>query len=104
MLEMVSRWLVQEPAHILLISAANMALWAACRAGFLRTIPKSNVLLVPALLWLAYAAWEWLVLLKSPEADIRVDLLLIWPVIGLATLWAFVRAARGWWSVSRPGR
>jgi hypothetical protein len=39
--------------------------------------------------------------LKSTEANIRVDLLLIWPFIGLATLWAFVRAARGWWSVGR---
>jgi hypothetical protein len=30
----------------------------------------------------------WLVLVKSPEANIRVDLLLIWPVVGLTTLWA----------------
>ena len=29
------------------------------------------------------------------------DLLLIWPVIGFATLWALVRAAKGWWSVGR---
>jgi hypothetical protein len=27
----------------------------------------------------------------SPGADIRVDLLLIWPVVGLATLWGLVR-------------
>ena len=104
MLETVSRWLVQQPAHILLIAAANLALWAACRATVLRTLPGSNVLWLPALLWLAYAAWEWLVLVKSPEANIRVDLLLIWPAIGLVTLWALVRAARGWRSASRPGR
>ena len=54
-----------------------------------------------AVAWLAYAGWEWLVLVKSPEANIRVDLLLIWPVIGLTTLWALVRAAKGWWSVGR---
>jgi hypothetical protein len=104
MLEMLSRWLIQQPAHILLIAAVNLALWAVCRATVLRTVPTSNVLWVPAVAWLAYAGWEWLVLVKSPEADIRVDLLLIWPVIGLATLWAFVRAAKGWWSVGRHSR
>jgi hypothetical protein len=103
MLEVLSRWLVQQPAHILLIAMVILALWAAGRATVLRTVPKSNVLWVPAVLWLAYAVWEWLVLAKSPEANIRVDLLLIWPVIALATLWAFVRAARGWWPV-RPHR
>jgi hypothetical protein len=104
MLELLSRWLIQEPAHILLVAAVNLALWAACRATVLRTVPKSNLLWVPALAWLAYAGWEWLVLVKSPEANIRVDLLLIWPVIGLVTIWTFVRAAGGWWSVSRHSR
>jgi hypothetical protein len=70
----------------------------------LRTVPKSNLLWVPALWCLAYAGWEWLVLVKSPEANIRVDLLLIWPVIELVTIWTFVRAACGWWSVGRHGR
>jgi hypothetical protein len=104
MLELLSRWLIQEPAHILLVAAVNLALWAACRATVLRTVPKSNLLWVPALAWLAYAGWEWLVLVKSPEANIRVDLLLIWPVIGLVTIWTFVRAAGGWWSVGRHSR
>lgn len=103
-LELLSRWLVQEPAHILLIAAVNLALWAMCRATVLRTAPKSNLLWVPALAWLAYAGWEWLVLVRSPEANIRVDLLLIWPAIGLVTVWAFVRAVGGWWSVGRQGR
>ena len=103
MLEVLSRWLVQQPAHILLIAVVSLALWAACRATLLRTVPKSNVLWMPAAMWLAYAGWEWLVVVKSPEANIRFDLLVIWPVIALATLWAFVRAARGWWPV-RPHR
>jgi hypothetical protein len=98
-LEVLSRWLVQQPAHILLIAAVNLALWAAGRATVLRTVLKSNVLWAPAVMWLAYAGWEWLVGVNSPEANIRFDLLVIWPVIALATLWAFVRAARGWWSV-----
>lgn len=104
MLESLSRWLIQEPGHILVVAAVNLALWAVCREGVPRTMPKSNVLWMPALAWLVYAGWEWLVLMKSPEANIRVDLLLIWPAIGLVSLWAFARAARGWWSVGRHGR
>jgi hypothetical protein len=100
-MEMLSRWLVQQPAHILLVAAAHLALWALCRATVLRTVPWANRLWVPAVLWLAYAAWEWLVLTQTPEADIRVDLLLIWPLITLVTLWALWRAARGWASVRR---
>jgi len=101
MLEDLSRWLIQQPTHILLIAAVNMALWAAFRATVLRPVSQSNVFWVPAAMWVAYAGWEWLVLVMSPGANIRVDLLLIWPVIALATLWAVVRAARGWWSVRR---
>jgi hypothetical protein len=100
-LEILNRWLVQQPAHILLVAAIHGALWAVCQALVLRTAPRYNVFWVAATLWLAYAGWEWLVLSKSPEADIRVDLLLIWPIVGFATLWAFVRGARGWWSVWR---
>jgi hypothetical protein len=101
MLEVLSRWLIQQPAHILLIAAINLALWAAGRATVLRIVPISNVLWVPTIAWLAHAGWEWLVLVKSPEANVRVEVVLIWPVLGLVTLWAFVSTARALWSVSR---
>lgn len=102
-METLSQWLVQQPAHILLVAVASLALWALCRATVLREAPKANVLWVPAVLWLAYAGWEWGVLARTPEADIRVDLMLIWPLIGIATLWAFSRAVRGWWAARRKG-
>ncbi|TCB80735.1 hypothetical protein [Acinetobacter sp. ANC 4173] len=38
-----------------------------------------------AILWLLYALWEFLVQLKSPDANIRIDLLIIWPVIFMLT-------------------
>jgi hypothetical protein len=97
MLEVMSGWLVQQPGHIALVAAGNLAVWALCRATVLRAAQGYNRLWVPAILWLAYAAWEWLVLVRTPDANIRVDLLLIWPVIALTTLWALGRAAMGWW-------
>ena len=52
------------------------------------------MLLLAAGGWLLYAAWEWLVLTKTPEANIRVDLLVIWPVLAILSLWALFRALR----------
>ncbi len=101
MLETLGQWLVRQPAHVALIGVANLALWVLCRATALRKVPKSNVLWVPAVLWFAFAGWEWLVLAKSPEANIRVDLLVIWPVIAIVSLWALLRTAAGWWRVTR---
>jgi hypothetical protein len=45
-------------------------------------------------LWAAFAIWEWFV---SQEANIRVDLFLIYPVLLIATIWAL-------WSGFRPRR
>jgi hypothetical protein len=104
MLEMLSRWLIQQPAHMLVFSASNLALRAAGRVTVLRAVPKSKGFLVPAVASRACAGWERLVLVKSPEADIRFDLLLLWPVIVLASRWALVLAAKGWWSVGRRRR
>jgi hypothetical protein len=104
MLEILGHWLIQQPGHILLVATFNLALWAVCRETVLWTVPRSNVLWVPAVLWLAYAVWEWLVLMKTPGADIRIDLLLIWPAIGLVTLWALARALNGWRSAGRHDR
>lgn len=42
----------------------------------------------------AYAAWEWLVQIQTPEANIRADLLLIWPVLAVTSGWALFRAFR----------
>jgi hypothetical protein len=101
---MLSRWLVQQPVHIFLVAAIHLALWALGRVTVLRTVPSANVLWAPAVLWLAYAGWEWLVLVRTPEADIRVDLILIWPLVGVVTLWALARAARGWLAGRRKGQ
>jgi hypothetical protein len=104
MIEWLAGVFVQEPLHIAAVALGLAALSAVGRATVLRDMPKGNVLWVPALLWFGYAAWEWLVLVKTPEADIRVDLLLIWPLIAIVTLWAVARTARGAWSIRRQRR
>jgi hypothetical protein len=83
-METLASFLVQQPMNILGVAIALLLLWLAVR-------PHRKPLLMAAMAWLAYAAWEWLVQANSPEANIRVDLLLIWPVLGLLTLWAFLK-------------
>ena len=41
-----------------------------------------------------YATWEWLVQVRTPEANIRVDLLVIWPVLAIRSAWALFRSLR----------
>lgn len=101
MIEGLAALLVQQPGNILVVASCHFALWLLCHLTVMRDAPRANVLWIPGVLWLAYAAWEWLVLVKSPEANIRVDLLLIWPLIALVTLWAMIRTAREWWLVRR---
>lgn len=51
---------------------------------------KAKTLLFPAIGWLAWAVWEWGVQTFSPEANIRVDLLLIMPIMLILTSYGIV--------------
>ena len=77
-----------------MIAAVFLAGYAGLRVSAAGAGRHSRVLLVAAAAWLAYAAWEWLVQARTPEANIRVDLLVIWPVLAILSLWAVFRALR----------
>lgn len=93
-MDTLSRFFVQQPLHILSVALVHFVLWAALRFGKIPVVRHPNALLLPALAWIAYAAWEWLVLVKTPEANIRVDLLIIWPLLVILTIWAMLRMFR----------
>lgn len=52
---------------------------------------RARALLLPAVAWVAWAVWELVVLIFTPDADIRVDLLLIVPVLIVLTIVGIVR-------------
>ncbi len=57
-----------------------------------------------AMTWLGYAGYEWLMaerVLCSGECNIRIDLLLIWPALALATL---ITLAKLWRDLRRQRR
>ncbi len=51
-------------------------------------------ILITGIVWSLYAAWEWTLLSRSPTADIRIDLLLIWPFLTVLSLWAVYKLLR----------
>lgn len=101
MVEVLARALVAHPLHIFEVAALHFGVWAGITMTAMRESPKGNVMWAPALLWLVYAAWECVVGAVTPEVNIRVDLLLIWPLIAIVTLWAVVRTTFAWRSTRR---
>lgn len=91
-MDVLARWLVQQPLHILYGALVLVLAWALLR-GRPWCAHRASALLFAALGWLVYAGGEWWVLVESPEADIRVDLLLIWPLLAALTAWALLRVA-----------
>jgi hypothetical protein len=80
----ITAFLVQQPLHILGVALVLGMMWAAIT-------PRVPSMRMAALAWLGYAFWEWIVLLQTPDANIRMDLLLLWPLLAILTLWALIR-------------
>ena len=93
-MEILSTLLVGRPLIILAGAALFYAAFFLLKRSAFGAARRPRALLVPAVLWTAYAAWEWLVLVRTPEANIRVDLLVIWPVLLIASIWFAIRAFR----------
>ena len=82
---------VGRPVIILAVAALWLLAFLVRRSA---APVSARPLLAAAIGWAAYAAWEWLVTARTPEANIRVDLLVIWPVLAVLSAWALFRAFR----------
>lgn len=71
-------WLfVGKPLNIFAVAALFLAGHLVLRLAPIGIGRNARPLLVAAVAWAVYAAWEWLVVVRTPEANIRVDLLVI---------------------------
>jgi hypothetical protein len=93
-MEWLARLFVGKPLNIAAVAALLFVGFLALRASAFGASRHPRWLLVPAAGWLLYAAWEWLVLVRTPEADIRVDLLVILPLLAILSAWSLFRALR----------
>lgn len=89
-----------------MLSFALIAFAVAAALGLTAWATKSRTPLVPAALWLAYAVYETLILrrvLCSGECNIRIDLLLLYPLLLLATAVPALRWLFRRWRTVRRG-
>lgn len=93
-METLSLLFVGKPLNIFAIAVVFLAGYLVPQLLAPGIRQRLRPLLTTSLAWGLYAAWEWLVLIKTPEANIRVDLLFLWPVLAILSVWTFYRVAR----------
>ena len=91
---MLASLLVGKPGNILIASIAFFVASLVPRFTAPVNRRRASSLLIASFVWGVYAAWEWLVQEKTPEANIRVDLLVIWPIVAILSAWAVYRVLR----------
>lgn len=89
-METIGRLFVQNPAGLALVSGIFFAAYLLVRTRTLVTRP--NAFLWIALVWALWAIWELAILRFTPEADIRVDLLLIIPAALIVSIAGLIMA------------
>ena len=93
-MELLASLFVGKPPNILVVAAVFLAGYIALRFTTLGLARHRRPLLIAAIAWGLYAAWEWLIQVRTPEANIRVDLLMMWPVLAILSAWALFRVFR----------
>lgn len=93
-MELLTSLFVGKPQNILAAAVVFLAGYLAFRFTALGISRHPRPLLIASVAWGLYAAWEWLVQVKTPEANIRIDLLVLWPVLAILSAWALFRVFR----------
>ena len=93
-MDFLSSLFVAKPLSILVVAVIFIAAYLVIQVTAIGANRHHRSLLIASFAWGLYAAWELLVLIKTPEANIRVDLLAIWPVLAVLSLWALFRVFR----------
>ncbi len=94
-MEQLASLVVHKPLNIMVVAAVFFVAFLVLRLTPVGEGRHAAALLVPVAGWVLYAAWEWLVMTRTPEANIRVDLMVIWPVLIALSAWGFYRAFKG---------
>ena len=93
-MEYLASMFVGKPQHILAFAVVFLAGYFLLRFTPIGNARHPRSLLIASTAWGLYAAWEWLVQTKTPEANIRVDLLVVFPVLVILSAWVLFRLFR----------
>ena len=90
-MKLLASLFVGKPFNILIVVALFLAGYLILHFTSLGSGRHRLPILLATIGWTAYLVWEWLVLVVTPEANIRVDLFVIWPVLAMLSVWALLR-------------
>jgi hypothetical protein len=93
-MELLATLVVGKPLNISGVALMFLVGHALVRRAGIGSDRHPRALLVVAAAWAVYAAWEWLILVRTPQANIRVDLILIWPLVLILSMWFTIRALK----------
>jgi hypothetical protein len=95
-MELIASLFVGKPLNILVVAVLFLSgyLVLGYKASGAGRHNREVLVLIAPTAWGLYAAWEWLVQIKTPDANIRVDLLVVLPVLAILSAWALFRAFR----------
>lgn len=93
-MEMLASLLVGKPENILIVSITFFVAYLVSRFTAPTNRRRVSSLLIASVAWGVYAAWEWLVQAMTPEANIRADLLVFWPILAILSAWALFQVLR----------
>jgi len=93
-MELLALLLVGKPQNILVVAIVFFSGYLVLRFTVLGIARNTRPLIIVSIAWVLYSVWELLVQTKTPEANIRIDLLVIWPVLAILSAWALFRVFR----------
>lgn len=94
-MDLLALLFVGKPLNILVVAALFLLGYLVMRFMTQDADRPHWPMLVAAAAWVLYAVWEFAVNVRTPEANIRVDLLVIWPSLAILSAWAIYRALQG---------
>jgi hypothetical protein len=93
-MELLGSLFIGKPLNILGFAAIFLVICIARPRAIADKQHKFRWPMVATFTWVAYAVWEWLILVRTPEANIRIDLLVIWPIVAVFSAWTIFRVFR----------
>ncbi len=93
-MDFLTQLFVGNPQNILVVAGLFFAGYCGQKLTKNTVIKRPRLLLVTSIIWMLYAGWERLIQTNSPEANIRVDLLAIWPLLIILSVWTLLRIFR----------
>jgi hypothetical protein len=87
-MKLLTTLFVGHPVNVLIVGIIFLTVYGLVHLKFFEVKQGKKLILITTIAWWLYTAWDWQVQVWTPEANIRVDLMIIWPVLAILSLWS----------------